>query len=145
MGGGVLIFNPEGHLLIVKPTYRNTWSWPGGGSEIGESPYSAALRETKEELGVILENLKPAFVNYIPPRPDGTKDAIHFVFSANVEDGFLNKTVLPPKEIEDARFIDIASTGDYMKPYRVRAITTYIAHKNSHGLLYLEDGELING
>jgi 8-oxo-dGTP pyrophosphatase MutT (NUDIX family) len=141
-GGGVLIFNHEGELLLVKPTYRNTWSWPGGGSDPGESPLTAAIRELLEELGINV-SLRPAFVNYIPPRPDGTLDVIHFVFIAEtVDDTFTQRLKLPKEEIEVAKFVPIAELGNYMKDYRVRAVKTYLDHKPLKGMLYLEDGQL---
>lgn len=142
-GGGVLAFNHEGELLLVKPTYRNTWSWPGGGSDVGESPLTAAVRECREELGVVITPLRPAFVNYIPPRPDGTLNIIHFVFTAGaVDSAFTRQLKLPKKEIEAAKFVPIAELGKYMKDYRVRAVKTYLIHKPTKGMLYLEDGQL---
>ncbi|MFJ4689259.1 NUDIX domain-containing protein [Streptomyces sp. NPDC088789] len=49
-----LIFNPQGEVLIVKPTYKAYWNLPGGHIDIenGETPYDAAVREVGEELGI---------------------------------------------------------------------------------------------
>ena len=139
-----MIFNHEGDLLLVKPTYRNTWSWPGGGSDAGESPLAAAIRECREELGVNMTSLRPAFVNYIPPRPDGTLDIIHFVFAAGaVDSAFIRQLKLPKEEIEAAKFVAIAELSKYMKDYRVQAVKTYLSNKPSKGMLYLEDGQLV--
>lgn len=143
-GGGVLIFNHEGELLLVKPSYRNTWSWPGGGSDPGESPLTATIRECREELGVSMTCLRPAFVNYIPPRPDGSRDAIHFVFTTDAVDStFAGQLKLPKEEIEAAKFVPIAELGNYMKGYRVQAVKTYLNHKSPKGMLYLEDGQFV--
>jgi len=143
-GGGILIFNREGGLLLVKPSYRNTWSWPSGGSDPDESPLTTAVRECREELGVAMASLYPAFVNYIPSRPDGTMDTIHFVFTTDAVDStFTKRLKLPKEEIEAAKFVPIIQLSNYMKDYRVRAIKTYLSHKSSKGMLYLEDGRLV--
>lgn len=144
VGGGVLIFNKEGALLLIKPSYRNTWSWPGGGSDSGESPYATAVRECKEEIGILPESLQLAFVNYVPPRPDGTLDVIHFVFIMDpVDSNFITKLKLPKNEIDAAEFIPITELEHYMKDYRVRAVKTYLQHKSPNAMLYLEDGRLV--
>lgn len=143
VGGGILIFNTTGDLLLVKPNYRNTWGWPGGGREQEETPLSAAIRECEEEIGICPQPLRPAFVNYIPPRPDGSNDVLHFVFSAKpVEDGFLDKIKLQKEEIEAVKFVPIAELDKYMKPYRVTAINTYLAHRDTGSMLYMEDGKI---
>jgi 8-oxo-dGTP pyrophosphatase MutT (NUDIX family) len=139
--GSVLIFNHQGSLLVVKPNYRNTWAWPGGGSEQGESPMTVAIRECREEIGLCPTPLRPAFANYIPPRPDGSRDAIHFVFTADpVMDEFVNQITLQHEELDDAKFVPIARLGAYMKEYRVRAVQTYLKNKIDSAMVYLEDG-----
>jgi 8-oxo-dGTP pyrophosphatase MutT (NUDIX family) len=144
MGGGVLIFNKAGDVLLVKPTYRNTWAWPSGGWDEGESPLTVARRECEEEIGICPAHLRPAFVNYVPPRNDGSLDFVHFVFVADsVDDDFLASLKLPDDEIEAVKFVPIAEIAQYMKPYRVTALQTYLAHKIDGAMLYLEDGKIV--
>jgi 8-oxo-dGTP pyrophosphatase MutT (NUDIX family) len=46
------ITDPSGGVLLVKPTYRDHWVFPGGYVEEGEYPHQACAREIHEELGV---------------------------------------------------------------------------------------------
>lgn len=139
--GGVLIFDQQGSLLLVKPNYRNTWAWPGGGSEPGESPMTAAQRECEEEIGLCPGPLEPAFMNYIPPRADGSLDKIHFVFTIGpVEKGFIRRLTLQQSELDDAQFVAIERLDSYVKKYRGRAVRTYLENRVSGAMLYLEDG-----
>lgn len=46
----------ENHALVVKNWLgAGNWALPGGGIESGESPAEAAIREIREELGIVIE------------------------------------------------------------------------------------------
>jgi 8-oxo-dGTP pyrophosphatase MutT (NUDIX family) len=46
------LFNPLGHVLLVRHRYRRGWYLPGGGVGRGEPPDAAVLRELSEEVGL---------------------------------------------------------------------------------------------
>lgn len=48
----VIIKSEQGSVLLVKPNYKPTWQFPGGGVEPFEDPKDAAVRELEEELGL---------------------------------------------------------------------------------------------
>jgi 8-oxo-dGTP pyrophosphatase MutT (NUDIX family) len=49
----VLPVDPSGRLLLVRHTgHYDGWGVLGGNIEVGESPAEAAVRETREEIGV---------------------------------------------------------------------------------------------
>ncbi len=50
----VIVKSDKGNILLVQPTYKPGWQFPGGGVDAGESPEEAAVRELREELGVEL-------------------------------------------------------------------------------------------
>jgi 8-oxo-dGTP diphosphatase len=60
--GAVVALWQEGKVLLVYQGYRRRWGLPGGGVRGAEPPESAAIRETKEELGLALsaESLRAA-------------------------------------------------------------------------------------
>ncbi|MBC8055421.1 MAG: NUDIX hydrolase [Rhizobiales bacterium] len=51
---GVVILNPDRELLLCHVTGQNHWDLPKGGIDPGETPLDAALRETREESGLLL-------------------------------------------------------------------------------------------
>ena len=54
LAAGVLLFDEEDRVLLVDPTYKPGWEFPGGVVERGEPPARAAVREVAEELGLDL-------------------------------------------------------------------------------------------
>jgi ADP-ribose pyrophosphatase YjhB (NUDIX family) len=41
----------QGRVLLVNPSYKETWDLPGGAVKAEESPHAACRREVAEELG----------------------------------------------------------------------------------------------
>ena len=58
LGIGVILLNPDGHILIGKRegSHAPFWSIPGGYLEPGETFETAAIREVKEETGLDIAN-----------------------------------------------------------------------------------------
>ncbi|MGH3701702.1 MAG: NUDIX domain-containing protein [Pseudonocardiaceae bacterium] len=52
IAAAILLFNVEGQVLLVEPTYKPHWDLPGGVVEADESPRAAAHREIAEELSL---------------------------------------------------------------------------------------------
>jgi 8-oxo-dGTP pyrophosphatase MutT (NUDIX family) len=51
-GAGILVVARDtGRALFLHDPYRGEWTSPGGGIEVGETPFVAALREFREETG----------------------------------------------------------------------------------------------
>ncbi len=50
VGVGCLVFHDDRILLVLG--HRGLWSPPGGHLDFGESPFEAAVRETREETGI---------------------------------------------------------------------------------------------
>ncbi len=70
-GVGVCVFvKKDGKVLVQKRIGAhgpNTWSIPGGHMEYGESPEETAIRETKEEVNIVIKN----------PRVVGVTNDVH--------------------------------------------------------------------
>jgi 8-oxo-dGTP diphosphatase len=47
-----VIFDAEGRVLLCHRRDIDAWNLPGGAVETGESPWAAAVREVREEVGV---------------------------------------------------------------------------------------------
>jgi ADP-ribose pyrophosphatase YjhB (NUDIX family) len=54
-GSVAIVERDDGRWLFVQPVYRDGWTLPGGLVDRGEHPAVTAVREVKEELGLIVE------------------------------------------------------------------------------------------
>jgi len=54
-GAFAVIFDEQRRVLLCHRRDFDAWNLPGGGVEEGESPWGAAIRETREEVGLEIE------------------------------------------------------------------------------------------
>ncbi len=59
---GVIVFYGDEALILQRgptaPWMPNKWNLPGGGIDPNETPYIAAIRECREEAGIVPQNVR---------------------------------------------------------------------------------------
>ena len=105
----VWIINGKGEFLISRRAQNKTaapgmWETTGGSALAGEDALTAALRETKEELGIALDPGKGAlFTEYTWPHSDGSGAAFFSVWIFRQEVS-LSDIRLQTDEVRDVLF-----------------------------------------
>lgn len=51
----VVVVNDAGEILLIRRSDNGNWALPGGAIDLGESLSQAAIRETREETGIVCE------------------------------------------------------------------------------------------
>ncbi|WP_328534503.1 NUDIX hydrolase [Micromonospora zamorensis] len=98
-----LITDPAGNVLLVKPTYRDHWAFPGGYVDEGEYPHEACAREVREELGLTAEVGDLLVLDWAPPAGQRPHALVSFTFDCGAIAN-LDGIQLPGQELEDIAF-----------------------------------------
>jgi 8-oxo-dGTP pyrophosphatase MutT (NUDIX family) len=65
---GVVVLNRQAEILLCHVTGQNHWDLPKGGARPDEGPLAAALRETAEETGLLLDAAQLLDLGRLPYR-----------------------------------------------------------------------------
>jgi 8-oxo-dGTP pyrophosphatase MutT (NUDIX family) len=133
-----MIFDANGLLLILKPTYKKGWTIPGGQVEPGgESPWEACRRETLEECALQIDHGRLACVDFLRPKP-GRLGGIRLLFDCGpLSDVQLDAIRLQEGEIERHRFVTLARAAELLSGPLRRRVSAAV---ESQRCIYLEDG-----
>jgi ADP-ribose pyrophosphatase YjhB (NUDIX family) len=83
VGALVLVEDPDSsRVLLIQPSYRQGWGLPGGMLRRSEEPATAAARELREELGVVVGGLHGGAVVF-----DVAARRIDVVYNGRIEAG----------------------------------------------------------
>ena len=91
IAAGALFLDDQRRVLLVRPTYKDSWDIPGGYVEPGESPLQACIREVREELGISPPIGRLLVVDWAPSEEEG--DKILFVFDGGQLDASLTDQI----------------------------------------------------
>lgn len=101
----------DGRLLINKANYKRHWSLPGGIIDAGETPLEAAIRETKEEMGLTIDPQAVKFVAVIDRVSTALGHTYQFVFRTTLNDSMVQKITLQAEEIDDYALVTRADVA----------------------------------
>ncbi|MFE5582145.1 NUDIX domain-containing protein [Kitasatospora sp. NPDC056531] len=136
---GVLFFDGDDRVLLVKPTYKPGWEIPGGYLHAGETPSAGAAREVKEELG-ITPPIGPLLVADWAPHPT-EGDKLLFVFDGGVlPSGLLNQIAVDQVEISEHAFHSRDQLDALLVPRLARRVHAACTARARTETVYLEHG-----
>ncbi|GAA0621381.1 NUDIX hydrolase [Streptomyces crystallinus] len=136
----VVLRDPDGNVLLVKPTYKPGWDLPGGMAEDNEAPDDAARRELKEELGLDLPLQGLLVVDWVPPHGPWD-DQIAFVFDAGAMDRDLATALRPHDgELSELAFVPPRQASAWLRDRLSRRFEAAMAALVDGRPRYLHDG-----
>ncbi len=137
---GALIFDEDGRLLVVDPTYKAHWTIPGGiMEEDGETPWEACRREVREEVGLHVERGRLVAVDFLRPKP-AKPGGMRFLFDCGaLPAAALEAITLQEEELSEHRLVAPTEALELLSgPLRRRVGAALAARPGA--CVYLEDG-----
>lgn len=142
IAAGVLLFDEADRVLLVDPTYKPGWEFPGGIVERGESPARAGHREVAEELGIELtRGLELLVVDWEPPKPPG-HGGLRLIFDGGqVPSADIGRLLLPDDELRGWRFVTEDEAARLLPPVRLDRLRWALRARKQGRPLNLESGQ----
>lgn len=141
---GALFTDTAGRLLILQPSYRTSWTMPGGMVEDGESPRQACIREVREEIGIEFRPGRLLCVDYNTHSDSGLEsESIKFIFDGGVLDaGAIAEIRIDQKEIIGYEFAEPESAYARLDSQIIARIRHELEARQKGTVAYLENGEI---
>ncbi|WP_086765759.1 NUDIX hydrolase [Streptomyces bobili] len=141
VAAGVLLFDERDRVLLVDPTYKPGWEFPGGVVERGEAPARAGMREVEEETGVRLDDVpRLLVVDWERPMPPGY-GGLRLLFDGGRLDSAAAKgLLLPGPELRGWRFVTEEEAAALLPPVRYERLRWALRARERGAALYLEAG-----
>ncbi|EST37081.1 hypothetical protein N566_14925 [Streptomycetaceae bacterium MP113-05] len=141
LAAGVLLFDEHGRVLLVDPTYKPGWEFPGGVVERGEPPARAGMREVAEELGIELAAVpRLLLVDWEQPQPPGFGGLRLLFDGGRLSASRAAELVLPAGELRGWRFATESEAAGLLPPVRHRRLTWALRARERGTTLNLEAG-----
>ncbi len=142
IAAGVLLFDEADRILLVDPTYKPGWEFPGGIVERGESPARAGHREVAEELGIELTGgLELLVVDWEAPKPPG-HGGLRLIFDGGrVPSADIGRLLLPDDELRGWRFVTEDEAAGLLPPVRLDRLRWALRAREQGRPLNLESGQ----
>jgi len=140
MGAAALLTDGRGRVLLVEPTYKSYFEIPGGSVEADESPYTAVVRELKEELGLPVQPGRLLVVDWVPPRPDRTEGLMLVFDGGELTSAQTEQIRLPADELRSWAWCTEQEAAERLSELLARRITAAVKARAEGTVVYLENG-----
>ncbi|MFE1232271.1 NUDIX domain-containing protein [Streptomyces sp. NPDC058745] len=141
LAAGVLLFDEQDRFLLVDPTYKPGWEFPGGVVERGEPPARAGMREVAEEIGLELDAVpRLLLVDWERPQPPGYGGLRLLFDGGRLPAAEAGRLLLPGAELRGWRFVTEEEAADLLPPVRYRRLRWALRARERGTVLNLEAG-----
>ena len=129
-GANVIILDKNNRILLHHRIDNDMWGLPGGAMELKESLEDTAIREAKEEVGLLCKGLNIFNIysgeNLYYKYPDGNE--VYNVTATYICKDFEGEIVVDKSEGKDARFFEIDNIPKKISPPIRCIIDDFIKH-----------------
>jgi len=135
-----LLTDEIGRLLVLNPPYKLTWDIPGGVVEVDESPWRAAQREVREEVGLDIEPGELLAVDWKTRDGDFTEVVALLFDGGDLTATDIDRIVIDPSEVQSYRFVVLEEAERLLDAELFARVAAGLAARTSGLTAYLENG-----
>ncbi|MEU6619882.1 NUDIX hydrolase [Streptomyces litmocidini] len=133
-----------GRPFQLRAVYQSKpWQWPGGNMDPGETPWETAVRECREETGIVFTG-EPRLLaaHFVTDRgADWPANHIGFVFDGGeLTDEQIAAVVLDPEEHSEYRLRTLDEWEREMNPREFARLAAVDRARRSGSTVYVESG-----
>lgn len=136
----VLITDPAGRVLLVKPNYRESWLMPGGYVEADEFPHNTVRRELLEELGLTIDVGALLVVDWAPAADPRPRPIVNFVFDGGQVDLSAQTIKLRTEELDSFAFVSARESAQLLPKAVAQRVPAGLEARKTGTTRYLAGG-----
>lgn len=139
-GASAYITDPADRALLVKPNYRDGWSFPGGLIDEHEHPEQACAREIAEELGLSMLVGRLLVVHWVRAERRPPYALVAFQFDGGTIPADTPIT-LQAEELDDYGFFSREEAKELLPAHAYERLLASAAAREAGGIVYLSPAE----
>ena len=131
LASGCVVYRDDEVLLMHRvncPKFNDVWSNPGGKIKRGEIAEAAAIRETREELGIGVKIIIP-LGTYLDYERDTVAGRFHG-FLAELAEG--TPTIREPEKCDGLEWFPFRRIPSHVAPYTMKYLDELVHHLAQH-------------
>ena len=143
LAAGVIFYNENKEILLVKPNYREGWSIPGGTLNANETPVQAATREVQEEIFLAISKLTLICVDYMSA-DNYVPENLQFIFYGGIlNQEQINTIKIQQEELDAYEFVSPENAAIMLRKNLAKRLPHCIEAIENNKIIYLENGNKI--
>ncbi|PXY17334.1 NUDIX domain-containing protein [Prauserella flavalba] len=145
MSAGVLFRDAADRVLLVEPSYKPHWDIPGGAVDAEEAPWTTAVREVREEVGIDRPLGRLLVVDHASA-DDRMPEGLAFVFDGGyITADQVSRLALTDPEIVSAGLYTLDEAAARVKPSLAARLCVAVEAAARGELALCEDGKRVAG
>lgn len=128
----LLLINKKADTILLMRRYKTGfmdgyYSLPAGHIDKGENPTQALIRETEEEIGLVLEEKNISFAHVMYRKEEG-EERVDFFFVSEKWEG--QPVIMEHKKCNDMQWFSLFQLPQNLIPYVAEAIYSIVNHRS---------------
>lgn len=143
VAAGMIFADNQGRTLLVAPTYKPYWQLPGGVANADESPWAAATRAVRRELGLDVPLGRLLVVDWVAPSANKIEGLLFVYDGGTLTPEQSAAVILPPEGLKEWAWCADDVLSERLPEFMLSRIQAALRARHRGVTEYLEHGAAI--